>query len=125
MADNGSWIIGTPDDCIEGINRLAEQSGGFGGFLVQTIDWAPREKMLHSFELLARYVMPKFQGTILSTTASNQWATDRQELLVSGRVRAIDRLMKYMREETAKPYRTTANNVNPVKLIPGFTTKPY
>ena len=91
MADNGSWIIGTPDDCIEGINRLAEQSGGFGGFLVQTIDWAPREKMLHSFELLARYVMPKFQGTILSTTASNQWATDRQELLVSGRVRAIDR----------------------------------
>ena len=91
MADNGSWIIGTPDDCIEGINRLAEQSGGFGGFLVQTIDWAPREKMLHSFELLARYVMPRFQGTILSTTASNKWATDRQEVLVSGRVRAIDR----------------------------------
>ena len=91
MADNGSWIIGTPDDCIEGIDRLAEQSGGFGGFLVQTIDWAPREKMLHSFELLARYVMPQFQGTILGTTASNQWAAERQEVLVSGRVRAIDR----------------------------------
>ncbi|MCH8869531.1 MAG: LLM class flavin-dependent oxidoreductase [Chloroflexi bacterium] len=91
MADNGSWIIGTPDDCIEAINRLAEQSGGFGGFLVQAIDWAPREKLLHSFELLARYVMPQFQGSISGLAASNRWATDRQEVLVAGRVRAIDR----------------------------------
>ena len=91
MADNGSWIIGTPEDCIESLNRLAEQSGGFGGFLVQTIDWAPREKMLHSFELLARYVMPHFQGSTRSVAASNRWAAERQELLVGGRVRAIDR----------------------------------
>ncbi|MCI0842009.1 MAG: LLM class flavin-dependent oxidoreductase [Chloroflexi bacterium] len=91
MADNGSWIIGTPDDCIEAIHRLAEQSGGFGGFLVQAIDWAPREKLLHSFELLARYVMPQFQGSISGLAASNRWATDRQEVLVAGRVRAIDR----------------------------------
>ena len=41
MADTGAWIVGTPDDCVEGILRLEEQSGGFGGLLVQTIDWAP------------------------------------------------------------------------------------
>ena len=91
MRDNGSWIIGTPDDCIESLNRLAEQSGGYGGFLVQTIDWAPREKMLHSFELMARYVMPHFQGSVRSVAASNRWAAERQELLISGRVQAIDR----------------------------------
>ena len=91
MAESGSWIVGTPDDCIEGIHRLAEQSGGFGGFLVQTIDWAPRDKMMKSFELLARYVMPQFQGSVASTMASNRWAAERQETLVSGRVRAIDR----------------------------------
>ena len=91
MTENSSWIVGTPDDCIEGIRRLEAQSGGFGGFLVQTIDWAPREKILNSYELLARYVMPHFQGTALSTMASNQWAVERQETLVSGRVRAIDR----------------------------------
>ena len=91
MADNGSWIIGTPDDCIEGIKKLGERSGGFGAFLVQTVDWAPREKMLKSYELMARYVMPHFQGTTLSTAASNQWAKERQEALVSGRARAIDR----------------------------------
>ena len=76
---------------IEAIKRLDEQSGGFGAFLVQTIDWAPREKMLKSYELFARYVMPHFQGSVLSTQASNQWARERQEDLVSGRVRAIDR----------------------------------
>jgi limonene 1,2-monooxygenase len=91
MAENGSWIVGTPDDCIEGIMQLDQRSGGFGGFLVQTIDWAPREKILKSYELLARYVMPQFQGSVLSTAASNRWAAERKEELVSGRARAIQR----------------------------------
>ena len=90
MVDNGAWIVGTPDDCVQGIKRLEERSGGFGAFLVQTIDWAPREKMLHSYELLARYVMPQFQGSVASTAASNTWAYERRELLTAGRTRAID-----------------------------------
>ncbi|MXY21273.1 MAG: LLM class flavin-dependent oxidoreductase [Dehalococcoidia bacterium] len=91
MAETNSWIIGTPDDCIEGILKLEEQSGGFGGFLVQAIDWAPRDRILNSFELLARYVMPRFQGSLVGLENSNQWATSRQETLVQGRTRAIDR----------------------------------
>ena len=91
MVETGAWIVGTPDDCIEGIKRLDEQSGGFGGFLVQTIDWAPRDRMLNSYELLARYVMPEFQGTSASTASSNLWATQRKDMLIAGRVRAIDR----------------------------------
>jgi limonene 1,2-monooxygenase len=91
MADAGFWIVGTPDDCIAGIKRLEERSGGYGGFLVQTIDWAPRDKMLHSYELLARYVMPQFQGSVASTAASNHWASERRETLVAGRTHAIDR----------------------------------
>ncbi len=91
MAETNSWIIGTPDDCIEGILKLEEQSGGFGGFLVQAIDWAPRDRILNSFELLARYVMPRFQGSLVGLENSNQWAKSRQETLVQGRARAIDR----------------------------------
>lgn len=90
MSDAGYWIIGTPDDCVEGIKRLDEQSGGYGGFMVQTIDWATREQMLHSYELFARYVMPQFQDSIASTTASNRWAYERKEGLMAGRVKAID-----------------------------------
>src|SRR5919106_2195925 len=89
MVERGAWIVGTPDDCIEGIKRLEERSGGFGGFLVQAVDWAPREHVLHSYELLARYVMPHFQGTALSTAASNEWAYQRRETLMAGRNQAI------------------------------------
>jgi limonene 1,2-monooxygenase len=91
MSDAGYWIVGTPDDCVAGIKRLEERSGGYGGFLVQTIDWAPRDKMLRSYELLARYVMPQFQGSVLSTAASNRWASERKDVLVAGRAQAIER----------------------------------
>jgi len=91
MADAGYWFVGTPDDCIQGIKQLDEKSGGYGGFLVQTVDWAPRDKMLHSYELLARYVMPQFQGSVLSTAASNSWARERRDGLMAGRTRAIER----------------------------------
>ena len=94
MVDNGWWIVGTPDDCVEGIKKLGEQSGGFGGFLVQAIDWAPREKVLLSFELLARYVMPQFQGSVVSTAESSRWTAERKEVLGSGRTRAIERANK-------------------------------
>ena len=91
MIEQGAWIIGTPDDCIESINRMQERSGGFGAFMVMTVDWAPREKILHSFELLARYVMPAFQGSTLSTASSNLWATERNAELSAGRVRAVEK----------------------------------
>jgi limonene 1,2-monooxygenase len=91
MADAGYWFVGTPDDCVEGLKQLDEKSGGYGGFMVQTVDWAPRDKMLHSYELLARYVMPRFQGSVLSTAASNEWARERRDTLTAGRVRAIER----------------------------------
>ena len=70
---------------------MARESGGFGGFLVQTVDWAPRESILHSYELLARYVMPQFQGSVAGMEVSNQWAKDRVEVLLDGRMRAIDK----------------------------------
>ena len=91
MVDAGQWIIGTPDDCIAAIKRFDERSGGFGGLLVQTIDWAPREKMLHSYELLARHVMPHFQSSLSGVTVSNQWSRDHSQELLDSRVRAIDR----------------------------------
>jgi len=91
MVEGGQWVIGTPDDCIAAIKRFDERSGGFGGLLVQTIDWAPREKMLHSYELLARHVMPHFQSSLMGVTVSNQWSRDHAEELMDFRVRSIDR----------------------------------
>ena len=91
MVEQGHWIIGTPDDCIAGIERLAQRSGGFGALLVQAQDWASREQLLHSYELLARYVMPRFQGSLTSLEASNQWSREHTGQIQASRVSAIDR----------------------------------
>ena len=76
MVERGGWCVGTPDDLVALINRLAERSGGFGGLLVQAQEWAPREQVLRSYELLARYVMPQFQGSLVGLRDS-QAATAR------------------------------------------------
>ncbi len=87
MSENNQWIVGTPDDCIAGIERLLEASGGFGGLLIRVEDWAPRDKILRSYELLARYVMPKFQGSLVGIETSNQWAAQiKDDLQVNRRL---------------------------------------
>ena len=39
-AASGNVVIGTPDDAIDYIDGLLEQSGGFGTFLMLGHDWA-------------------------------------------------------------------------------------
>jgi limonene 1,2-monooxygenase len=81
MVERNQWIVGTPDDCVAGINRLLEASGGFGGLLIRVEDWAPRDKIHRSYELLARYVMPQFQGSLVGIETSNRWASQVKDTL--------------------------------------------
>lgn len=85
MIEHNQWIVGTPDDAIAGIERLQEISGGFGKFMIRVEDWAPMDQLRRSYELLARYVMPKFQGSLIGIETSNQWATDRKDALQANR----------------------------------------
>ena len=91
MVESHSWCVGTPDDLIEHILRLDEESGGFGKILVQATEWATRDQVLHSYELIARYVMPRFQGSVASLVESNAWTSDRRSELAGLATRAVDR----------------------------------
>jgi limonene 1,2-monooxygenase len=71
MVKRKAWCIGTPDDLVDLIENLQEQSGGFGGFMVQPVDWATRAAVMRSHELIARYVMPVFQGSLAGLQASS------------------------------------------------------
>jgi limonene 1,2-monooxygenase len=66
-------VIGTPDDLIAGIERLVEQSGGFGAFLGFGHDWATPAATQRSYELLARHVAPHFQGHPASRVDAADW----------------------------------------------------
>jgi limonene 1,2-monooxygenase len=104
MAEQARAIVGTPEDAIKRINEVWEASeGGFGGLLILAHEWAPREKTLHSYELLARYVMPKFQGMADSIQYSNKWTADRREMLFGTSVQAIMKAMNdYKEHQIAK-----------------------
>jgi limonene 1,2-monooxygenase len=56
------WIIGTPEDAIEEIQAMYDETGGFGGLMIGTHEWVPQAQIEYSLELFARYVMPHFRG---------------------------------------------------------------
>ena len=91
MVASDNWCVGTPDDLVRHIHRLDEESGGFGRLLVQATEWGTREQVLHSYELIARYVMPKFQGTLASLETSVAWTVEKRAELVALNVKAMDR----------------------------------
>jgi limonene 1,2-monooxygenase len=77
FADSGQWIIGTPDDCIERIEELMDVTGGFGGLMHRAHDWAHPDALKRSYELLARHVMPRYQGSLDSIVDSWQRTNER------------------------------------------------
>lgn len=74
LLDAGVAVIGTPDDLIVQIKRLKSKGGAFGCFLDMAHHWADFEASKRSYELIARYVMPHFQGQLAARDAALSWA---------------------------------------------------
>jgi limonene 1,2-monooxygenase len=89
---SGSTLVGSPDLVARGIERLVRLSdGGFGGLLFRAHDWADREQTWRSYELFARYVMPRFQGSLNTVSASHEWAKSNRKTIFSPNVEAVRR----------------------------------
>lgn len=59
IIDTGFGVIGTPDDFVAQMDRLQEQSGGFGCFLNLDNHWADWAETRRSYELIARFAIPR------------------------------------------------------------------
>jgi limonene 1,2-monooxygenase len=82
----GHAIVGSPDDAIARIEELQRMSGGFGTLLHLAHNWADFPQTLKSYELMARYVAPRFQGLNVGREESTAWASARRdELMGAGR----------------------------------------
>ncbi len=100
MNGSGLAVIGTPDQAAAQIQRLIDQSGGYGTFLFMANDWADREAMLHSYELFAREVMPRFQGSTAPLVASRDWAAENRPTFIGAATGAV---MKAFTDAQPKP----------------------
>lgn len=104
----GFATIGTPDMAVAQIQRLIDQSGGFGTFLFMAHEWADRQATLRSYELFAREVAPLFQGSTPSLVNSRDWAAaNRPEFIGAVTTAIMTEVQKHHAEKDAK--KTTAS----------------
>jgi limonene 1,2-monooxygenase len=86
----GTTLVGSPDTVARGIERLIGYSkGGVGGILFRANEWADWEQTRRSYELFARWVMPRFQGSLETVTASRDWAREKRRDVFAPNVEAI------------------------------------
>ena len=103
MIKSGRAVIGTPDDAIEMIERLDEQSGGFGCFLQLAHNWADLQQTKRSYELFSRYVIPHFEKANNNRADSLQWASDNgAEFIGAAMTAAMAMFQKHNAEQAEK-----------------------
>ena len=103
MNGTGMAVIGTPDMAAAQIQRLIDQSGGFGSYLFMAHEWADRQATLRSYELFAREVMPRFQDSAVSTAASRDWAAaNRPEFIGAATGAVMKAVQDHHAEKAAK-----------------------
>src|ERR1700726_2282466 len=102
---NGSGLgaIGTPEACAAQIERLWQQSnGGFGAYLMLAHNWANPVAILRSYELIAREVMPQFQGHAKATLDAARRAKEVREHLAAAQSQAVEAARAGYEAEVAK-----------------------
>jgi limonene 1,2-monooxygenase len=119
MIASGMAVIGTPDDAIAQIERLQSQSGGFGCFLQMAHNWADWRETQRSYELIARHVAPKFQGSNLNREESyTRVGAGREAAMGQARAAVGASIFKHVQEKGVE-------NIRPEILdVMGMAKKP-
>lgn len=101
---SGLGVIGTPDECAAQIDRLVKQSnGGFGCYLLLGHNWANQQATARSFELIARHVMPQFQGQAQPTLGAAERARAARPELAGLHAKAVEAAgERYTKEREAR-----------------------
>jgi limonene 1,2-monooxygenase len=89
----GVGAIGTVEDARAQVQRLWDQSGGFGCMLLLGHEWANPEATKRSWELIAQHVMPHFQGGAIphaqQTLDAKAYATGKREDYAAAQMQAV------------------------------------
>jgi limonene 1,2-monooxygenase len=103
LLEIGMAVIGTPEDAIAQLERLEKQSGGYGCFLQLAHEWANQEATHKSYELIARHVMPRFQGSNdLREKSLNYAIENRGRIMAEAGGAVMKEIQKHAAEQGAK-----------------------
>ena len=56
------WVVGSPADVTEKLQRLYDDVGGFGVLLAMGHEWQPETQWIQSMTMLATEVVPRLPG---------------------------------------------------------------
>jgi limonene 1,2-monooxygenase len=77
--EGGRGAVGTPDDALRVLENYWSKTGGFGCILLLAHNWADWEATKRSYELFARYVLPKFEERNTPRSQSMDWLRGNRE----------------------------------------------
>ncbi len=100
LVESGTAVIGTPDDAVAQLERLTQQSGGFGCYMLMANDWAERRACLNSYELLAKEVFPHVQGSAERAVSSREWCRTDHDSLIGGAMNAVAKEIERYEKDT-------------------------
>ncbi|MFT4044924.1 MAG: LLM class flavin-dependent oxidoreductase [Gordonia sp. (in: high G+C Gram-positive bacteria)] len=99
---SGIGVIGTADEARAQVQRLIDQSGGFGTLLVQGHDWANPAATRRSFEIFAQDVIPYFQGQSRPLLDAAERAAAVREGQAADHARALEHITKKYEAELGR-----------------------
>jgi limonene 1,2-monooxygenase len=99
--EGGIGVVGTPDEAVAQVQKLVDQSGGFGSMLLMAHEWANPEATRRSYELIAQHVMPRFQGQADATLAAKARAGETRTGHSQQQVAAVAHMTEKYQKEIA------------------------
>lgn len=98
----GAGVIGTPEQARAQVQRLWDQSGGFGCMLQMGHEWANPAATKRSAELFAAEVIPHFQGQAQPTLDAAARAAEVRGDLAQSQLVAIDHMTRKYESERSE-----------------------
>ena len=109
LVGSGMAVVGTPDDAIAQIEKLQRESGGFGTLLQMAVNWGTFENTKNSYEMIARYVFPHFQGSNIARKEAMDWSAQNRPKFIGQVGTAIaQEIQKHGLEKAAKAKKGSA-----------------
>ncbi|GAB93832.1 LLM class flavin-dependent oxidoreductase [Gordonia rhizosphera] len=103
IKESGIGVIGTPEQARAQVQRLWDQSKGFGCMLLMGHDWANPANTKRSLELFTQEVFPHFQGQAQPLLDAASRARQVREGHAAKQMEAVEHMtMKYQAEVAAQ-----------------------
>ncbi len=96
---SGIGVIGTAEQARAQVQRVWDQSGGFGSMLLMGHDWATPTATRRSAELFAEDVFPHFQGQAEPTLAAAAHAAEARDAHAAQTISAIEHMSRKYQDE--------------------------